>query len=67
MVRESIEAKLGMTIEEYYDSFFKKMSGTVYETDEIHPLHKLTDEELDFLLIYVEEHGINKFRCKRVS
>lgn len=66
-MKEIIEKKLGMSIEDYFDNFIKSLEGEVNETEEHSPLFDMSSDELDFLLKYVEEHGINKKGWKKAS
>lgn len=59
-MKEQIEKKLGMSIEAYFDDFLNSLGKTSYETEEDSPLYSLSNEELDFLLDYIDKHGISE-------
>ncbi len=62
MSKETIELKMGCTIEEYYKTLCEQMNSkqnteTDYEND---PLRRLSDDEIDFVSEYMEKLDLQK-------
>ncbi|MBO5610579.1 MAG: hypothetical protein J5929_09475 [Eubacterium sp.] len=63
-MKESIEKKLGMTIEEFAEKLkkvYKLHKSKGMETEMKNPLSGLTYEEKNFLVEYVEENGLEVY------
>lgn len=53
-MKEQIEKKIGMTIEEHFKRLHDKLAQETAETEEPSGLESLTIEELEFLADYVK-------------